>query len=433
MNQNANDLHEPMDFMDERLNNSFVFYETNCDEVSKIIGNFKNKKTTINNIPIFIFRKIYPHITPLLVKLFNESIIYGEFPSRLKTGRVIPLHKNGSTTSLTNYRPITTLSVFSKIFEKLVHLRMTSFINRYGIIKPNQFGFQQNNNTSDTILEFLENVFESFEENNFCLSIYLDFSKAFDTISHEILLRKLEFIGFRGPINLWINSFLSNRSQYVEVGSSISHTLPVTIGVPQGSTLGPLFFILYINDMENALRNMNIIHFADDSTLHVKLPKNCDITSMVNNELLSINSWLQANRLCLNVDKTKYMIFSIKDKPPDLGISIGRTLIGRTDVHKFLGVHNDDKLNFASHISKLCSKISRGIGMLRRLKSLVPKDVLKQLYYAFIYSHFTYAITSYQSAYLNQTQKLKNLINKALKLVFNVNVLTHDLLKEKCV
>ena len=180
---------------------------------------------------------------------------------------------------------------------------MVSFINRYGIINPNQFGFQQNKNSSDAILEFLENVFESFEENNFCLSIYLDFSKAFDTISHEILLRKLEFIGFRGPINLWINSFLSNRSQYVEVGSSISHTLPVTIGVPQGSTLGPLFFILYINDMENALRNMNIIHFADDSTLHVKLPKNCDITSMVNNELLSINSWLQANRLCLNVDK----------------------------------------------------------------------------------------------------------------------------------
>ena len=185
--------------------------------------------------------------------------------------------------------------------------------------------------------------------------------------------------------------------------------------------------------MKNSLTTMNIIHFADDSTLHVKYRKGSIISPVVNNELCSINSWLRANKLCLNVDKTKYMIFSIKDKPPDLNISIGHTTIGRTEVHKFLGVHIDEKLTFGSHISKICSKISRGIGMLRRMKSMVPKDVLKQLYYAFIYSHFTYAITSYQSAYLNQTQKLINLVNRALKLVFDVNIITPTLLKNKSV
>ena len=183
--------------------------------------------------------------------------------------------------------------------------------------------------------------------------------------------------------------------------------------------------------MENALHNMGIIHFADDSTLHIKLRKNINISPIVNNELNSINTWLEANKLCLNVDKTKYMIFSIKDKPPDINISISNNLIGRTEVHKFLGVHIDERLTFGVHISKLCTKISRGIGMLRRVKPLVSQDVLKQLYYAFIHSHFSYAITSYQSAYLNQTQKLKNLINKAIKLVFNLNSLTPTNLKDK--
>ena len=304
---------------------------------------------------------------------------------------------------------------------------------KYNIIKQNQFGFQKNKCTSDAILEFLENVYESFEENNFYLSIFLDFSKAFDTISHDILMNKLEFMGFRGPLHSWLTSFLSNRRQYVEVGGSSSYSLPINVGVPQGSTLGPLLFILYINDMENSLTNMNIIHFADDSTLHTKLIRGSNIETVVNNELCSINNWLQANKLCLNIDKTKYMIFNLKDKPPDINISIYNVLISRTELHKFLGVHIDAKLTFSSHISKLCAKISRGIGMLRRLKSLVSNVVLKQLYYAFVHSHFSYAITSYQSAYLNQTQKLNNLINKAIKIAFNLTTLTPALLKDKCV
>ena len=157
--------------------------------------------------------------------------------------------------------------------------------------------------------------------------------------------------------------------------------------MPQGSTLGPLLFLLYINDMENSLENMSIIHFADDSTLHTKLRRDLNISTIVNNELQSINAWLQANKLCLNVDKTKYMIFSVKDKPSDINISISNISIARTNVHKFLGVHIDENLTFSVHISKLCAKISRGIGMLSRVKQLVSLDVLKQLYFAFINSH----------------------------------------------
>ena len=330
-----------LSFMGDSSINSFVFHETSEIEISNMIGKFKNKSTTINNIPIFIIKKISHLISPLLANLFNESIINGIFPSKLKSGRVIPLHKKGSTTSLTNYRPITTLSVFSKIFEKLVHSRMSSFIKRYNIINSNQFGFQKNKSTSDAILEFLENVYEPFNDNHYYLAIYLDFSKAFDTISHSILLDKLEHMGFRGPIHSWIKSFLSNRSKFVEVGGSVSGSLPISIGVPQGSTLGPLFFILYINDMKNTLSNMSILHFADDSTLHTNFPKGSNVSLVVNTELDEINKWLDANKLCLNIEKTKYMILSLKDNAPDLNILIGDTSIGRTDVQKFLGVYID--------------------------------------------------------------------------------------------
>ena len=433
INNNINHNINPITYMGDRLTNSFVFHETNSFEISNMIAKFKNKSTTINNIPIFVIKKIAHIIAPILVQLFNESILYGKFPHKLKTGRVIPLHKSGTTTSLKNYRPITTLSIFSKIFEKLVHKRMNSFISRYNIIKSNQFGFQKNKSTSDAILEFLENIYESFDENNLYFSVYLDFSKAFDTISHDILLDKLEYMGFRGPLLAWIRSFLSNRSQYVEVGGSHSYPLPITIGVPQGSTLGPLFFLLYINDMENCLTNMDIIHFADDSTLHTKFRRGSSLTNTVNNELNSINNWLLSNKLCLNVEKTKYMIFYLKNKPSDLHISIANASIGRTEVHKFLGVHIDEKLTFGIHISKLCAKISRGIGILRKLKPLVSQIILKQLYYAFVHSHFSYAITSYQSAYQNQTQKLINLINKAIKLVFNLDTLVPTILKEKLI
>ena len=342
-----------------------------------------------------------------------------------------PLHKEGDLTEVSNYRPITSLSVFSKIFEKLVHKRMTSFISRYKLIKPNQFGFQKNKCTSDAILEFLENVYDSFNENKHYLAIFLDFSKAFDTICHDILLKKLEHMGFRGPIYQWIKSFLSNRKQFVNIGNSSSEILDTKMGVPQGSTLGPLLFILYINDMSNSFENLNIVHFADDSTLHTSLTKNINIAPQINTKLSYINTWLLANKLHLNIGKTKYMIFSIKEKPPDLNLVIGNSCIERTNVQKFLGIYIDDKITFKEHTNKISTKLSRGVGVLRKMKQIVPRNVLKQLFYAIIYSKLTYGIICYGSAYQNQIQRVKNLTRRALKLVINSETLTPEICKNE--
>ena len=425
-----NDIN-PLDYLEDRNLNTFSFMATSPQEVFNIIKRFENKKTCLNNIPIFVLKKISHIISPLLSNIFNHSIDSGVFPEKLKMGRVIVLHKAGDLSDVSNYRPITTLSVFSKIFEKLVHKRMTSFISQYNLIKPNQFGFQKNKCTSDAILEFLENVYDSFNENKYYLAIFLDFSKAFDTICHDILLKKLENMGFRGPIQQWIKSYLTNRKQFVNICDASSEILDTKMGVPQGSTLGPLLFILYINDMSNTLDSLNIVHFADDSTIHTSFNKNIDISPQINNKLLCINRWLQANKLHLNVGKTKYMIFSIRDKPPDLNLTIGRSLIGRTNVQKFLGIYIDDKLTFGEHTNKISIKLSRGVGLLRKMKYVVPRNVLKQLFFAFIYSMFTYGIICYGSAYQNQIQRIKNLVNRSIKLVLNIDTLTSEIYKRE--
>ena len=421
----------PLSYMGERIINSFIFSESTSNEVIKVIKNFKNKKSTLNNIPIFILKKVSHIIAPLISELFNDSIKCGTFPETLKVGRVIPIHKSGSQKEMGNFRPITTLSVFSKIFEKLVHKRISKFISKYKLINDNQFGFQKNKNTSDAILEFLDNIYDSLNNNQHHLAIYLDFSKAFDTVSHDILLKKLSHMGFRGNIHSWLYSYLTNRKQYVSINDSNSKTSLTNIGVPQGSTLGPLLFLLYINDMANSLTNTKILHFADDSTLHINFNKKVDISYQINNELEAINNWLRTNKLYLNVNKTKYMIINNRDKPPDLNLRIGNSIIERCDVHKFLGVHIDDRLTFNTHTSKLSSKIARGVGVIRKMNQIVPKEVIRQLYFAFIYSNFTYAITTYGSSSLNQLKRLNNLINKSLKIVTNTVRVTPEVCKQE--
>ena len=238
-------------------------------------------------------------------------------------------------------------------------------------------------------------------------------------------------MGFRGPIHRWISSYLTNRKQFVNIGDASSDLLDINMGVPQGSTLGPLLFILYINDMSNPLSSLEVVHFADDSTLHLSMNKNENIGPRVNEELAIINTWLISNKLFLNIDKTKYMIFSIKEKPPDLTLVIGNSQIKRTRVQKFLGIFIDDRLTFGEHTNKISAKMSRNIGVMRKLKLFIPRDILKQLFYTFIYSKFTYGIVCYGSAYQNQIQRVKRAINRSLKLVFNTNALSSELLKSQ--
>ena len=411
---------DPLTYLPDRIRNSFLFSPTDADEICLLVSKFKNKRTSVDKLPIHVLKVIIPILAPILAQLFNESVTTGTFPEGLKTGCVIPLHKSGSHSIKSNFRPITTLSVFSKIFEKLVHTRMISFIKKYKILPDNQFGFQANKCTSDAILEFLDYGYETLNKSKHLLAIFLDFSKAFDTISIGILLKKLEHYGFRNNINLWLNSYLTNRKQFVKINQTTSNTLITKMGVPQGSTLGPLLFILYMSDMKQALDNMKVLHFADDSTLYLDVDKNNTNTTLINRDLESLNDWLSANKLFLNIDKTKYMIIHNRGRPQGINLNIGGSQVNRCEVHKFLGVFIDDQLNFKKHVESLNAKISRNLGILRKIKIFVPLSVLKNIFYALINSHYTYAITAYGFTNSIQLSRLTRLIDRSIKLILDM-------------
>ena len=236
-------------------------------EVSKIIAALANKNSRLDTIPVYIYKFLSVILSPIICELFNSSLLEGKFPSVLKMADITPIHKSGSKSLLTNYRPISLLSTFSKIFEKLMCVRLKLYFESRNLITKNQFGFRANYSTSDAIVQYLDCCYNALNSGHYLLSIFLDLSKAFDTLDHSILLHKLNQVGVRGPLLDWFSSYLENRGNRVSIASSKSDIKINSYGVPQGSVLAPALFLLYINDMSNCSNFLNIIHFADDITI----------------------------------------------------------------------------------------------------------------------------------------------------------------------
>ena len=233
----------------------------------------------------------------------------------MKLAKVILIFKSGSKVIVTNYRPISLLSVFSKIFEKLAHQQLYDFLERQSVIYESQFGFQKGHSTLHSLIEIVENIKDCMEKRNYGCGIFIDLKKAFDTVNHKILIQKLEHYGIRGKSLDWFISYLTGRTQYTFCNGKNSALRMITCGVPQGSVLGPLLFLLYINDLPNISNKLKFYLFADDTNIFFQ-NSNLDILEKtVNRELGKLTLWLNANRLALNISKTNFVIFAAKTNP----------------------------------------------------------------------------------------------------------------------
>ena len=300
----------------------FNFTRTTPAEIVEIIRKMKPKSSSgLENISCRLMKDIFDIIAIPLTSLINQSLQSGIFPDKLKIAKVVPIFKAGKDnieSYVHNYRPISLLSCFSKIFERVVYNQLYNHLQINKLLYESQYGFRKSHSTELAALELIDSIYTKLDQGKTPIAIFLDLSKAFDTIDHKILINKLHHCGCRNTSLNWFKSYLTERSQYVIINDTISKTLRITTGVPQGSVLGPLLSLIYINDLCRATDTFKYILFADDTNLisntcsskHNSSQNHIDQISLsINVELGKISDWMSANKLSLNTSKSKFIIF----------------------------------------------------------------------------------------------------------------------------
>ena len=367
---------------------SMYLHPITIDEVKQIVRNLKPKNSTgYDGISNNILKVLSPEILSHLTDIINESFKSGVFPDLMKISKVIPLFKNGNKLDPSCYRPISLLISLSKILEKAMFTRVISFLERFNLLHKNQFGFRSRRSTVDAIAKMSEKI--RFANTNACCAIFLDLKKAFDTIDHQILLRKLDSIGIRGVANEWFRSYLTDRRQYVEINNVSSSQRTIKYGVPQGSILGPLLFLIYINDLPNVCEHLDPFLFADDASL-VYLGSN-NHQANVNNEMDNVDVYFIQNKLSLNIPKSSHMDI----KNCDFEVSIRNQVIEKESTTKYLGILMDKSLNYKNHINKLKAKLSVHSGVICKLRHYIPKHILLMYYNSHVKPIIQYGVLVY--------------------------------------
>jgi hypothetical protein len=375
--------------------------------------NINNKTSGMNNLNINLVSDAMEVSGPMLLDIINESFNLGKVPENWKKSTIVPIQKISGTKKCEEFRPINILPAYEKILESAVKEQFLNYLERNNILIEEQSGFRAVHSCETSLNLTLAAWKEMMENDKIIVAVFLDFKRAFETIDRELLLWKLVQYGVKGAELEWFRSYLSNRSQETRFYESVSQAINVSLGVPQGSVLGPLLFILYINDMGNALTYTKLNLFADDTLLYIAADNLEEAVNKMNADLLSLSSWLNLNKLKLNIEKTKYMIITFKKNINTnlYKIMIGADELQRVEDIKYLGVVIDNKLRFNKNIELIQKKISKKINFIRRLGGKINKYSKITLYNAIIVPHFDYCSSILflaNESQLNELQKLQN-------------------------
>lgn len=401
-------------------------------EVSSIINGLRgNCAVGWDGVSSKIIKSCAQVLVPPITWICNLAITTGIFPKVFKTALVHPIHKSGPTDNVNNYRPISILSALSKVLERIMNKQLSSYLEKFNIISNNQFGFTSGLSTEDAVLSLTNHIAQSLDNKTKCIGIFLDLSKAFDTVSIPILLRKLEAVGVRGITLKLFASYLSRRTQIVKIGEHSSEELSLTYGVPQGSILGPTLFKIYINELcQLPLPHCKIVSYADDTAL-VVTGSDWSVTKLhAEHAVRTVMDWLNMNLLTVNVEKTKYIPFSLSsasEPPQDFTVAAhscdltGPTCqcmnLCRTDCIKYLGILIDENMNWRSHIENICSRVRKVIFVMKKLRYTADRNTLIMVYEALCKCVISYCIPVWGGAHKTSLIKLERAQRAVLKVM----------------
>ena len=415
--------HLPEYYLPKSPLTSAVFDYTYPEEIESIIHALKSSTAVGHDeIGIKIIKIVKNLISTPLSNLINNSFETGIFPDALKISKVIPIFKGGDSTLLSNYRPISILPAFSKVWEKVIVQRLESYCLKMGIPSKNQYGFQKKLSTYMAIANVAEEISKSIDNKTFSIGVFIDLAKAFDTVNHAILISKLSNYGVRGlPLSL-LKNYLSNRMQFVSIKDAQSSTLPIECGVPQGSILGPLLFLIYIDDIISSSKLLKFVLFADDTNVFMSSPNFLSLVQSFNTELALLSDWFKANKLSLNLLKTTYLIFGNRKvhnrSNPSVCIMLDGVIINPVTSTKFLGVLIDSQLSWKPHINKLILKLNRNSAIISKIRYKIDANIALKLYDTLILTHISYC-TIIWAAGVNSSKlsKIHRIQKKALRAV----------------
>ena len=414
------------DFCNEKLphHSFFEIPDITVFDVGKSISQMKNKCSFgHDNISAFFLKLSLPYIVEPLTFIYNLILRQGSFPNALKKAKVVPLPKSRDLSDPTNFRPISLLSILSKPVEKHVHRHLSVFLESNNLLYPLQSGFRNRHSCHSALSHMANSWLTSMNASKMIGALFLDFSKAFDLVNHDLLLEKLATYHLSPDSLLFFKSYLSDRTQYVFVNGKSSTEGAVRNGVHQGSILGPLLFSVYINDLPLSISQSSVSCslFADDTTLYVSSEKSTIITSSLQKALDDVCNWCKENSMVLNPSKTECMLIATRQKqqlnPPRLSLSVNSETVKQVKQHKLLGIIVDDQLSWQAHLDYVCKTISKNLFLMSKLIPFTDPPTRRLFYAAHIQSHIDYSSTVWDGCSENTLKRLNSLYRRAAKLI----------------
>lgn len=402
----------------------FNLEQISVEHINSVVNNLNlNKSVGYDNISAKAIYNCNDILAPVLTCILNKIINSSIYPDCLKISKIVPIPKVANASEASDFRPVSLLPIIDKIFEKIIHERLFSYLDSNNLMYKYQFGFRKGCNTEEVVLNAVNFICDKLDRGSSGVAgLFLDFSKAFDLVDHDIMLRKLMFYGIMGKELRLFENFLRNRKQFVQIGEEKSNMLDVQSGVPQGSCLGPLLFSIYLNDLSNLQLTGKLYMFADDVCLFYPYKYDLVLKTYMERDVALILEYVRLNRLKLNADKTKLIRFRPCTRVQDnsFAIQVGENLILETDRVKYLGIILQSNMAWNLHINEVKSRIAPAVGVLFKMKNKLNLKTKLMIYQSLIQSHINYMAIIYGFRNTSELKSLQVMQNRALKTIYNL-------------